>query len=84
MEWILDLGCSFHMTPNKEWFETYNDQEGGSIPLGNTKSCKVTRIGTIKLELMMELKEYSKMLGMCQNLKALISVSTMCVGSLIE
>lgn len=24
-EWILDLGCYFHMTPNKEWFKTYND-----------------------------------------------------------
>ena len=20
--WILDSGCSFHMTPNKDWFES--------------------------------------------------------------
>ena len=22
-EWILDSGCSFHMTPNQHWFESY-------------------------------------------------------------
>ena len=22
-EWILDSGCSFHMTPNKDLFSTY-------------------------------------------------------------
>jgi len=30
-EWILDSGCSYHMTPNKEWFEIYEPLNGGSI-----------------------------------------------------
>lgn len=66
-EWILDLGCYFHMTPNKEWFKTYNDQEGGSILLRNNKSCKVIGIGSIRFKLPDGIeKKYLKKLGMCQ------------------
>ena len=24
--WIMDTGCSFHMTPNRDWFETYKSR----------------------------------------------------------
>ena len=43
-EWILDSGCSFHMTPNKSWFEELDEQVGGSVLLGNYKSCKIIGI----------------------------------------
>lgn len=23
-EWIMDTGCSYHMTPKKEWFDELN------------------------------------------------------------
>lgn len=50
-KWIIDSSSSFHMTSNKELFETYNDREGGSILLGNNKLCEVIGIGTIWLKL---------------------------------
>ncbi|KAL6321549.1 hypothetical protein AAG906_021744 [Vitis piasezkii] len=27
-EWILDLGCSYHMSPNRDWFSTYQPING--------------------------------------------------------
>ncbi|KAL6322910.1 hypothetical protein AAG906_021815 [Vitis piasezkii] len=27
-EWILDLGCSYHMSPNRDWFSTYQPIDG--------------------------------------------------------
>lgn len=48
-QWILDSGCSFHMTPNRDWFESYEDRDGGQVLLGNNKACKVTGIGSIRI-----------------------------------
>ena len=50
-EWILDSGCSFHMTPNRSWFSTFKKIDGGKVLLGNNKECSVTGIGDIKLKL---------------------------------
>ncbi|XP_075499116.1 uncharacterized protein LOC142537491 [Primulina tabacum] len=49
--WILDSGCSFHLSPNKDWFETFNESNGGQVMLGNNKSCRVNGSGTIRLRL---------------------------------
>ena len=29
--WILDSACSYHMTPNKDWFNTYRSVNSGSV-----------------------------------------------------
>ena len=50
-EWIMDSGCSFHMTPNKSWFEKFIELQGGSMLLGNNKPCKIQGIGSIRLKL---------------------------------
>ncbi|KAI4352308.1 hypothetical protein L6164_006572 [Bauhinia variegata] len=26
-QWVIDSGCSYHMCPNKEWFESYEETE---------------------------------------------------------
>ncbi|KAH1122194.1 hypothetical protein J1N35_005354, partial [Gossypium stocksii] len=49
-EWILDLGCSFHMCPNREWFSTYSSVEGRVVRIGNDSFSKVIGIGTIKIK----------------------------------
>ena len=49
--WILDSACSYHMTPNKEWFHTYRAVDSGSVLMGNDASCKVTGIGNIKIKM---------------------------------
>ena len=39
------------MAPNKAWFETFKDQDGGEVFLGNNKSCKIKGIVTIRIRL---------------------------------
>ncbi|KAG8500910.1 hypothetical protein CXB51_002999 [Gossypium anomalum] len=50
-EWILDLGCSFHMCPNREWFSTYSSVEGEVVRMGNDSSSKVIGISTVKIRI---------------------------------
>ena len=45
-KWVLDSGCSFHISPYRDWFKAYN---GGTIIFGNNAPCKVTGIGSIRL-----------------------------------
>jgi len=49
--WVLDSGCSYHMCPRKEYFETWALKEGGVVRLGNNKACKVQGMGTIRLKM---------------------------------
>jgi len=55
-EWILDLGCPFHMYPNKGWFENYKQIDGGTVLLGNNRSCKVIGIGSLRTRMHNEIK----------------------------
>ena len=34
-EWILDLGCTFHMCPIKSWFSSYMELNEGKVRMGN-------------------------------------------------
>lgn len=36
-EWIMDSGCTWHVTPNKDVFEKLCDQDGRSMLVGNNK-----------------------------------------------
>ncbi|PKI61542.1 hypothetical protein CRG98_018038 [Punica granatum] len=48
-KWILDLGASFHMTPHREWFQTYSPCDGGVVYMGNTTECCVAGIGDVRI-----------------------------------
>ena len=37
--WILDFGCTFHMTHNRDWFSTYEPMHKGVVLMGNNASC---------------------------------------------
>ncbi|KAG8503336.1 hypothetical protein CXB51_001298 [Gossypium anomalum] len=50
-EWILDSGCTFHMSPNRDWFKTYEIVFEGVVLMGNNASCKITGVGTIKIKM---------------------------------
>lgn len=50
-KWILDSGCSLHMTPNQEWFDSYKKTDVGKVLMGNNIACKVTGIGTVKVNI---------------------------------
>ena len=39
------------MTPNKDWFNTYRSINSGFVLMGNDASCKVARIGNIRIKM---------------------------------
>lgn len=49
-EWIMDSGCTWHITPNKDVFEELCDQDGGYVLLGNNKACKIAEIGYVRFK----------------------------------
>ncbi|KAG8501344.1 hypothetical protein CXB51_003537 [Gossypium anomalum] len=48
-EWILDSGCTFHMSPNQDWFTNYETVSEGVVLMRNNASCKIASVGTIKV-----------------------------------
>lgn len=34
-QWVLDTACTFHMSPKRDWFTTYESVDGGSVLMGN-------------------------------------------------
>ena len=47
--WIMDSTCSYHMMPNKDWFDTYRLVNSSFVLMGNDASCMVVGIGNIKV-----------------------------------
>ena len=47
--WIIDSGCSHHMTSEKTKFEHFEDYDGGSIRFGNNEPCCIKDKGRISL-----------------------------------
>lgn len=49
-EWVMDTGCSYHMTHKKEWFETLREDVGGSVRMGNKTTSKVKGVGNVRIK----------------------------------
>ena len=47
--WIIDSGCSHHMTGDKTKFEHLEHYDGGSVRFGNNEPCYVKGKGIIAL-----------------------------------
>ena len=47
--WIIDNGCSHHMTGDKTKFEHFEDYDGGSVKFGNNEPCCIKGRGKISL-----------------------------------
>uniref|UniRef100_A0A1D1Z793 Retrovirus-related Pol polyprotein from transposon TNT 1-94 n=1 Tax=Anthurium amnicola TaxID=1678845 RepID=A0A1D1Z793_9ARAE len=50
-DWILVYGCSYHMCPHREWFESYASHDGRIVPMGNNNECRAVGIGNIKIKM---------------------------------
>ncbi|KAG8474318.1 hypothetical protein CXB51_033774 [Gossypium anomalum] len=50
-EWILDSCYTFHMSPNRDWFTTYETVSEGVVLMGNNVLCKIAGVGTIKVKM---------------------------------
>ena len=47
-EWVLDTGCSFHMTPRRDLFREFKELRSGYVKMGNDTCSQVMGIGSIK------------------------------------
>jgi hypothetical protein len=50
-KWVLDTACTFHMSPKRDWFTTYDSINGGSVLMGNNVACKIVGIVTIRIRM---------------------------------
>ena len=48
--WILDSVCLFHVTSNKDWFDTYWSVNSGIITMGNGVHC-ITSISNTRIKM---------------------------------
>ena len=47
--WVLDSGCSSHMTGDKEKFSKLQQYEGGSVKFGNNDGAKICGKGSVQI-----------------------------------
>ena len=73
--WLLDSASSFHATPNKEWFSSYIEEDGGLAHLGDDSDYCIIGVGDIKFKMCdgreMLLKGVKHMPGQQRNLISL-------------
>nr|GFC10079.1 retrovirus-related Pol polyprotein from transposon TNT 1-94 [Tanacetum cinerariifolium] len=48
LDWIMDLGCSYHMTPMLDMFFDFLECDGGSVLLGDNMECKIRGLGEVE------------------------------------
>jgi hypothetical protein len=49
--WLMDSGATWHMTPNRDWFHTYEPISEGSVFMGDNHALEIAGIDTIKLKM---------------------------------
>jgi hypothetical protein len=49
--WLLDSACFFHVTPHRNWFDTYRSINCGSVRIGNDAACTIIGMRTIKIKM---------------------------------
>lgn len=50
-EWIMDSGCTFHMSPHKHFFTKIKEFDGGKVVMGNNQQCDIKGIGSVKFQM---------------------------------
>ncbi|GJU90611.1 retrovirus-related pol polyprotein from transposon TNT 1-94, partial [Tanacetum coccineum] len=51
LDWIIDSGCSYHMTPRLDILFDFLKCDGGSVQLGDNMECKIRGIGKVRVQL---------------------------------
>lgn len=49
-EWVLDSGCTFHITPQRELLTNFKEFDGNKVMMGNNTYCTVRGTGTITID----------------------------------
>lgn len=53
--WILDSGCTFHLTPKREWFTDFHELDQVIVRMGNETVSEVKGIGTMRLQSILQI-----------------------------
>jgi hypothetical protein len=48
--WVVDLGASFHATPDRKHFLDYVQGDFGQVQLGDNRPCKIVGMGNVKIK----------------------------------
>lgn len=48
-KWVIDSGCSYHMTSRREWFVEFLEAYGGQVLLADDRAVSVQGTGTIRI-----------------------------------
>nr|GEZ87294.1 retrovirus-related Pol polyprotein from transposon TNT 1-94 [Tanacetum cinerariifolium] len=51
LDWIMDSGCSYHMTPRLDILFEFLECDEGSVQLGDNRECKIRGIGKVRVQL---------------------------------
>ncbi|GJS94799.1 retrotransposon protein, putative, ty1-copia subclass [Tanacetum coccineum] len=51
LEWIMDSGGSFHMTPRRDFLFEFKEFNGGTILLGDNRACAIMGIGNVRVQM---------------------------------
>lgn len=50
-EKVMHYGCSFHTTPKRNWFTTYQCANSSKVQLGKNTECNVVSVGNVKIKM---------------------------------
>ena len=50
-ELVMDSGGSYHMTPRRDFLYDFKDIDGGSVQLGDNRTCTIKGTGKVKIQL---------------------------------
>ncbi|KAF7140776.1 hypothetical protein RHSIM_Rhsim06G0083000 [Rhododendron simsii] len=50
-EWILDSGCTMHVCSKKEFFDTFQEKDSGSLFLSDGTPCGIQGFGKVKIKM---------------------------------
>ena len=74
--WILDSGCSNHMTGNKSFFTSLSRvKDGGAVTIGDGNRCKIIGKGTIGKDPHTVIENVNLVEGLAHNL---LSIAQIC------
>jgi len=51
-EWILDKNATFHVSPSRDWFSTFEKLDSCSIVMSDDHSCNMKKISTILVKIL--------------------------------
>ncbi|GJZ43815.1 retrovirus-related pol polyprotein from transposon TNT 1-94 [Tanacetum coccineum] len=51
LEWIMDSGGSFHMTPRRDFLFDFKEFNGGTVLLGDNRACVIMGTGKVRVQM---------------------------------